>query len=271
MLSELRIRLHRRLPDERGWTLIELLVVLVAGIVVMSALLTILEVTARQTNRTFSKVDATQRARTMLERLEGELHSACVVNGTTPVQAGSTSTTLSFLSYYGDTANPTPSWHNIVFSGGTLTDNAYAVGGSSPNWTQGSLQSSTTLLNNVSQSGSTPVFQYFSFQQIPNGQGGYYSDGAGNPYMILADGTNPIPNTSPAIVPAASPLSTPLSSTDSQNATEVRVTLAVGPGGGTEENTNLSDANTTINDGITLRLTPPANHVESGANFGPCQ
>ena len=50
-------------------------------------------VTLRQTQRTFTKVDATRQARTALATIENELHSACVNGRRVPVQAGSTATT----------------------------------------------------------------------------------------------------------------------------------------------------------------------------------
>ena len=58
----------------------------------------------------------------------------------------------------------------------------------------------------VAQGGTTPVFQYFAYQEAPNGTGGYYTDGAGNPYMMLLDGTTSVPGDEPPVIPAASPL-----------------------------------------------------------------
>jgi prepilin-type N-terminal cleavage/methylation domain-containing protein len=269
MLSDPGIADGRRLHRQDGFTLVELLVVIVTATVIAGALFTILDVTLRSTTRTFTRVDATQRARTQIEALENELHSACVAANVAPIQAGSTGTTLNFLSYYGDAASPTPVWHSVVFSGGTLTDNAYSVSGTAPSWTQGTLQSSYQLLNNVAQIGTTPPFQYFAYQEAPNGSGGYYTDGAGNPYMMLLDGTSSVSGTN--TFPAASPLATPLSAANAALAAEVLINLSVGPTGGSQENTNLSDANVSVTDSVILRLTPVANHVETGANFQPCR
>ena len=269
MLSDRVIADGRRLHRQDGFTLVELLVVMLTATVIAGALFTILDVTLRQTTRTFTRVDATQRARTKLEALENELHSACVAANVAPIQAGSNGTTLNFLSYYGDVASPTPVWHSVVFSGGTVTDNSYGVSGTTPNWTQGALQSSYTLLNNVAQIGTTPPFQYFAYQEAPKGSGGYYTDGAGNPYMMLLDGTSSLPGTN--TFPTASPLATPLSAANAALAAEVLINLSVGPTGGSQENTNLSDAKVSVTDSVILRLTPPANHVETGANFLPCQ
>ncbi len=269
MLSRATKRIAARLRDESGFTLIEMLSAMIAGAVVLTSVVLLMTITMRESTRTNTKVDATERARVKLEWIENELHSACVADGVAPIESGSTSTSLNFVSYYGDAASPTPVWHDIVFSGGNLVDYGYSVSGTSPNWTQGSLSTTTTLLTNVSQNGTTPVFQYFAYQEVSNGSGGYYSDGAGNPYEMLVDGSNSVPGTS--TTPAANPLSTPLSSTNASNAAEVQINLVVNAAGGTGENTTLSDASIPVTDSVVLRLTPPANHVETGATFGPCE
>lgn len=270
MLSTLRARIAVGYR-EQGSSMIELLVGMLAGIVVIAAVVGLLTASEHESTRTFSKVDATQRGRVEIEAIESELHSACVGDGAAPIQVGSTGTSLSFVSYYGDQASPIPVWHNIAYSGGTLTDYSYAVGGSAPSWTQGSLTGTKTLLTNVSQNGSEPVFQYFAYQEAPNGSGGYYTDGDGNPYMLVLDGTSSVPGTSPAVYPTPSPLAVPLSANDAQNAVEVLINLVVGPSGGTFENTNLADAAVPVTDSVVLRMTPPNDHAGAGATFGPCQ
>jgi hypothetical protein len=258
---------------EDGFTLVELLVVMLAGIVVMGALFTILDVTLHQTTRTYSRVDATQRARITVETVLSELHSACVAAGVTPIQPQSSDTSLTFISQYGNAATPTPVEHQIAFNGGagTLTDTSYAVsGGSAPSWTFSSTATSTvTLLTNVAQSGTTPVFQYFAYQQPLNSSSVPYTDSAGNPYMMLLDGTSAVPGTS--TIPTAAPLTTPLSTAAALQAAEVSIKLVVGPSGGSNENTTLSDANETVTNSVVLRLTPAANHVGPGSTFNPCQ
>ncbi len=208
MLSAADIARRPSLSDSAGFTLVELIVAMAASTVVMIAVVTIMVTAMSEASRVFTKVDATSRARTQLAQLEYELQSACVTNGVTPIQAGSTPTTLIFLSAYGNATQPTPTEHVVSWSSTTkaLTDTTYAVnGGTAPNWTFSSTPTATTtLLTNVSQSGSTAMFQYFAYQQAPNGSGGYYSDGAGNPYLMLLDGTSYVPGTT--VIPAASPL-----------------------------------------------------------------
>jgi prepilin-type N-terminal cleavage/methylation domain-containing protein len=285
MLGARRTRIASRLREQRGFTLIELLVVMVAGIVVVSALFTILDVTLNQTSRTYSTVDASEQTRSTFEQLESELHSACLGADVTPIQTGSSGSTLIFTSQYGSTAgnansaSPTPVLHTITYtpaSGntGTLTDTTTAAsGGSAPNWVFNGASTTKTLLANVGLVGGasgTPAFQYFAYQVPMNGAQPYV-DAGGNSYEMLIDGINAVPGTSPAVVPAAQPLAVPLSATNAQSAAEVLITLLVRPSGGDNEKTNLAAAAASANDQIVLRLTPPANHAGSGATFSPCQ
>jgi len=256
----------RELGCERGFTLVELLVVMLSGTVVLSAAFTIIDVTLRQTTRTFTKVHTTERSRPVIDTIENELHSACVAPDVSPVKATSSGTTLIFVSQYGKAATLTPVEHVITYdsSAKTLTDATYAAtGGAAPNWTfSGTASSTIILLTNVTQSGSTPVFQYFKYMNSG------YSDAGGNAYKMLLDGTSAVPGTS--TIPAAQPLSTPLSAADALDTAEVMTTFVVGPGGGTDENTTISSANTTVSDSVVLRLTPASNHDGTGASFEPC-
>ncbi|MBV9174538.1 MAG: type II secretion system protein [Chloroflexi bacterium] len=271
----LRLSRTARRPSPRsegGFTLVELLVVIIAGLVVVIALFALVDVTLRQTTRTFSAVDATQHARTALEEIENEAHSACLLDYPSPIQPGSTDTSLRFVSQYGSTAtaataaNPYPVLHTIAFDpvAKTLTDTTSPFGGG-----VGTIQT-TTLLTNVGAQGSAPVFQYFAYAEPTDSSGAPYTDGAGNPYEMLIDGINAVPGT--AIIPSAQPLAVPLSIDDAGQAAEVLIKLQVGASGGTNENTNLtSGVNDSVTDQVVLRLTPPVNHAGSGTSFEPCQ
>ncbi len=268
------------LAAEGGFSLIELLVAMAAAVVVVFAVFTIQDVVLRQTSREFSQVDATQHVREALENLENELHSACLTDNVTPIQGGSTPSSLLFVSQFGTAATLTPVEHQIAFSSTaqTLTESTFAETGVTtsssglPVYTFSSTPSSTrTLLTNVEQSGTTPMFQYFAYQEPLNSSGQPYTDSAGDPYMMLLDGTGDIPGT--GVIPPAQPLnaSPSLSVSDSQNTSEVMVTVSVGPSGGTGENTNQADTRDTVSDGVVLRLTPAANHAGDGNVFLPCQ
>jgi Tfp pilus assembly protein PilW len=279
MLSTHSPSLSQLLEGEQGVSLIELLVAILAGMIVIIALFNLQIVTLHQTTRVFTRVDATQHARVAIESLENELHSACLTDNVTPVQAGSTANSLEFISQVGNGATLTPVEHIITFNSvaGTLTDAQYAETGMTTNssgvpiYTFASTATSTrTLLTNVSQTGSTPVFQYYAYQEPMNGSTPY-TDASGDAYMMLLDGTSEVPGTS--TIPPASPLSTSpsLSSADAANTAEVVTSLSVGASGTTGENTSLSDASDSVSDGVVLRLTPAANHAGDGNVFIPCQ
>jgi Tfp pilus assembly protein PilW len=272
-----------RARQEGGFSLAELLVSMLAGIVVISALFTIVDTTLHATTRTFTKVDATERSRTTLEQIENELHSACVADNVTPIQGGANGSQVSdannlvFISQYGTAPTPTPVEHKLTFNAtnGTLTDYTYAVnGGNAPNWTFSSTPTTTAgtqLLNNVTRSGSTnntPVFQYFAYEP--------YTDGSGNTDMMLMDGSSSVPGTTS--LPNPDPLTTTsgLSASDASQTAEVLINLVVGGGAAagerySGENTNLADTKNTVTDSIVLRFTPAPNESATGATFGPCE
>lgn len=272
LLNWARRRVGARIRHEAGFTLVELLVTMVAGIVVLSALYTILDVTLRQTTNTFTRVDAAGRANSILAGIENELHSACVTRGETPIQGGANGTQVSdandlvFLSQYGTAASPTPVEHEISYSAakGQLTDSTYtSTGGQAPNWTFGSTPSSTRLLlTNVTQNGSTPIFQYFAYEP--------YTDSNGNTDMMLMDGSAPVPGTTS--LPNPDPLadSSGLSATDAVSTAEVVINMLVGGSGHAHENTTGLGTATPITDSVVFRFTPVADQAGSGTTFGAC-
>jgi Tfp pilus assembly protein PilW len=278
MLTRLLQRITARLRDERGFTLVELLATMAAGMVVLAGLTTMLAVTLRETSRTFTNVDATQRGRTILETISSELHSACVADLETPIQGGangtqvSSSNNLVFLSQFGTSASPTPVEHKISFNSvaGTLTDTTYAsTGGTAPTWTFSSTASSSkVLLTNVAATPTStagqkvPVFQYFAYEP--------YTDANGNTDMMLMDGSSTVPGTTG--LPNPDPLSATsgLSQTDAASAAEVIITLNVGGAGHNNENTTLSDTTDNLTRAIVFRFTPAADTTGANATFNPC-
>ncbi|HTP22584.1 MAG TPA: prepilin-type N-terminal cleavage/methylation domain-containing protein [Solirubrobacteraceae bacterium] len=271
-MTTMRKRVGARIRHEAGFTLIELLVTMVAGIVVLSALYTILDVTLRQTSNTFTRLDSTGTANSVLAGIENELHSACVASGETPIQGGangsqaSDANDLVFLSQYGTSASPTPVEHKIAYSAATkkLIDYTYTTtGGQAPNWTFGStVSSSKVLLTNVTQNGSTPIFQYFAYEP--------YTDANGNTDMMLMDGSAPVPGTS--ALPNPDPLSdaSGLSATDAVSTAEVLINFVAGAAGHDHENTSILGTATPITDSVVFRFTPAADESGSGTTFGPC-
>jgi Tfp pilus assembly protein PilW len=270
MLSQQRLIRRDGAISEVGFTLVELLVAMLIGIIVIFAVTAIMIVSLRQTQRTFTSVDATRQARTALSTIESELHSACV-NGDAPVQAGSDGSNLSFLTYTGGAANPTPVWHVLRFSGGTLTDSSYTATytatSTGHSWTQGTTPTSqTTLLTNVAQQpGSVPIFKYYAYQTA-------YTSG-GNTYWYIADGNTITPGTTGG-TPDNYVTTLPLTASTASTIVEVSVNLFVGPSGENLANSSLTSDFDPITDAISLRLTTPPDYVPSGsgsASYLPCQ
>lgn len=275
-------RVAARLRQDEGFTLIELLVTMVAGMVVMAALGTILTVTLRTTTETFTKMDATENARTTLAHIEDELHSACIDSSVTPIEGGATGTLdsdandLVFVSQFGTSASPTPVEHKITFNStnDSLTEYTYALtGGSDPaSWTFSSTPTITAgklLLNDVwplwdsVHLKNIPIFQYFAYEP--------YTDANGNADLMLMDGSSSVPGTSSVSNP--DPLAVPLSSANAALTAEVMINFVVGPtgDGGDLENTHLSDVGDPVTDSIVLRFTPPPNQAGTGTSVGPCE
>jgi prepilin-type N-terminal cleavage/methylation domain-containing protein len=279
MVRSILRRVSARLRRQEGFTLVELLAAMAAGLVVVGGLVTVISVTLQQTTYTFTREDATENGRIALTHIEDELHSACLVDGVTPIEGGaqgsqdSDANNLVFVSQFGTAANPTPVEHKITYSAAnhSLTEYTYSISGSGSDptkWAFASTPTSTAgklLLKNVGQIQTpnlTPVFQYFAYEP--------YTDQNGNQAMMLMDGSAAVPGTSS--LPNPDPLSTAggLSQTDAANTAEVIINLQVGATGGTFENTNLTSATDPVTDAIVLRFTPPANATGSTANFGPC-
>jgi hypothetical protein len=272
MLTALLNRLRLRLRSEDGFTLAELVVAMAAGVVVMMGLVSIMVVTLHQSQRTFTRVDASRSARSALAVIENELHSACV-NGTPPIQTGSDPSNLSFISYYGTSASPTPIWHQLSFNAAaaTLIETRYTVTGTTPNFVKGTLipGSAVTVLTNVAQQSSLiPAFQYYAY--APAG----YTDSKGDVYYMVADGSNIQPgttNTTPnSPLVATGGLSDPIANT----VVEVVVNLLVGASSSNLNGPTGHVVDDPVTDTISLRLTTPPDYVPAGgttAGYAPCQ
>ena len=229
-----------RLPairDERGTTLIELLVATAAGVVVLFAISAMIIVSLRETVRTNSHVDATQRARVALNNVIEELHSACVAPQVAPVKANSSGTQLVFVHQTGSAVSPVPILSKVTLSAGTLTQADYAkTGGEAPKWIFNETTPTSTqqLMTNLSPtSPSTSIFSYYSYT---NGE------------------------------ISATPLPTPLSSTDAERTVKVGIAFTAAP-----QSTPIADPNAAANiaDSALLRFTPAAFNTAT-ANL-PCE
>lgn len=155
------------LKDERGTTLMELTVGLAAGAVVLLALTSLVIGSLHGTARVAARIDATQRARTVMTRLTEELHSACVAPQVAPVQAGSTGTQLRFIHQTGSSVAPVPIESRVSLTGTTLKQEDFQTsGGSAPKWTfKEKAFSERTLMTGIAPSSSTSIFAYYGYSE----------------------------------------------------------------------------------------------------------
>ncbi len=186
------------LGDQRGLTLVEMLVAMLAGAIVIGALVAIFALTLRQSSRLNDRVLADAKGRTAMAKAVEELRSSCTGFGATAIQAPSTTpvgplaslggTNLWFLSAYGNATSGNASisavtLHDINWTAvgttntkkqyGTLTDYSFTGSGTAPYWIFPSLATSNAtskvLANDVIPL-TTPIFSYFRYETASSGQ-----------------------------------------------------------------------------------------------------
>lgn len=171
---------------DAGFTLIELLVAMVAGMVVIGALYTIMEVSLAQSTKIANETYASQLGRTAMTKMVDELHDACMSSEATPVQSTekgtetnrSNATKLIFINTISGAPVPSASEtykHEIVWgaesgssTSGTLTDNVRS--GATGTWPQISTwnaavkeQIATHVTRRVLSGVSMPIFTYYRY------------------------------------------------------------------------------------------------------------
>jgi type II secretory pathway pseudopilin PulG len=210
---------------ERGFTIIELMMSIAAFMVVFSAILMMVQVATKNQDRVAERVASNQRARPVMTALIDRLHSGCVAPAISPVQPGSSSSSIQFISKSGSAVSPTPDKHVVSLSGTTLSESIYpASGGSAPSWTfSGTPTSTRTLLTGVGpgqvDGSAVPLFRYFSYV------GGTVS---------------------------TTPLAVPLSAQSATDTVQVNIAFASSVG----SSANDPEGPLTIADSATLRLEP---------------
>jgi prepilin-type N-terminal cleavage/methylation domain-containing protein len=221
------------MTSERGFTLVELLVSMAMSLVVLIAILSLIEVTTRGSARVAGRVEADQKARTVLQNLMDELHSTCVAPNVLPVVASSNGyvsddNNLVFLEQTGSPVSPTPDEHVVSLANGTLTERIYpSTGGTAPNWTFATTPSSTRQLlagvGPASVGGSTvPLFQYFAYS------GAQLS-------------TTPLPTQGG------------LSASDASRTVAITVSFSASPGSNAAQD---QQASVSVSDTVVMRLSP---------------
>jgi Tfp pilus assembly protein PilW len=215
----MRRRLIHALRDERGLTIVELLASIPAALAVLVATGMMTTTSVHNQDRINKRVDANQRARPVMTRIVQELHSACVAPRIVPVLAGSTATSISFLSQSGSAVSPTPDLRVLSLSGTTLNESIYpATSGAAPSWTFSGTPSSTSQVMTDVAAPSGIMFRYYQFV------GGSLSP---------------------------TPLSVPLSSVDAAHTANVDISFTSSPRGGPGLD---ASSPLMLNDSVDLRL-----------------
>ncbi|MGI8572529.1 MAG: PilW family protein [Solirubrobacteraceae bacterium] len=169
------MRMRRRataLVAADGFTLVELLVSMVAGTILVLAILGVFDASVRQSQAATDRVEATQNGRIALEKLSQELNSSCIWSSVPTVQAGSDVSHIWFITAFSSTPLPNPVLHEVWLApGGLLQDASYALTNSAtppagwiPSAFNSTPSSTRTLATNVSYiSGTSSLFQYYQY------------------------------------------------------------------------------------------------------------
>jgi prepilin-type N-terminal cleavage/methylation domain-containing protein len=239
--------------DEHGFTLIELLVSMLVATVITGAAFSFLIFTTEDVSHITSRVGVDQTGRTMLQRIMAELHSGCLKPHSHPIEEGSSSTKLIFISEGGEAAAlPSVDKHELIYTKGssspnegTLIEKTFVSTG--PTEEHGELTykfgatptSSTKLLTGIEQTkyGSeeaTPIFRYYR----------YYHEGDSPP---AGSSTVPYGEIDPT------PVSNP--SSEAANITKVTMAFTLAPEGKEAVSFN-HDRPVTLEDSTLFRLEP---------------
>lgn len=160
---------RRRLASESGFTLVELVVAMGLGMIVLFAVLNLLDASGHAGARITDKSETVQRTRIGLDRATRILRTqACGDSNTPPIISGSGSS----VTFYSDTNTSStfaPRKVTLSFANGNLTQQTWVPTNSSSPWTYNATATQTrTLIDNIAQSGSTPVFAYYSWTDLDN-------------------------------------------------------------------------------------------------------
>jgi type II secretory pathway pseudopilin PulG len=156
-------RLHR---DEGGFTLIELLVTLAIGMVVMTAILGLLDMTLRGSATTIGRTQAVREGRSAIDRVGQELRLAsCPDTGPAIISADADT-----VSYY--VSRPQTNYqlasiverHTLTYNAasGSITLTVSPGTGTPPVWS-GTPSRRAVLGTGLSRTGTTPIFQFLNY------------------------------------------------------------------------------------------------------------
>ena len=160
-------------------TLVELTVALVAGLIVMAAVVIGMLTTIRETGRIADHVEANQRARIAMTAVVNDLQSACLSRENyVPIKVGSDGQKIIFTYPKqslvkegsvevpnGAAVVPTPVKSEVELSGTSLVQRNYdVVSGKAPNWIFGTTPVTETFMTGVSPvTATSPIFTYYAY------------------------------------------------------------------------------------------------------------
>lgn len=175
-------RLVLRLRDQRGVSLIEMLVAMLAGAIVIGALVVILEITINETSRIDETAQVNQAGRQTMTKIVDEIQSACFGREFAPVQGASTNRDLRFVTAFSKEANikaTEAAEHEIVWneSSQTLTEYKYAgANGENAGITFNATKESAAgtrigekITRGESGGSKTPIFRYYKYNSTATG------------------------------------------------------------------------------------------------------
>lgn len=161
------------LRGEDGFTITEVLTACIIGIVVLLAAFGLLDSSIGLTSKVNERVDAIQRGRQAMDAITRDLQSqVCVITTTsnsTPVPSllgGSNNSVDFYVDLSDGSGAKPPERRTITFdsSSRTINEAIYVPTGSASAYAFPSTPTRTiTLLDNVVQDGTTPVFRYYAF------------------------------------------------------------------------------------------------------------
>jgi Prokaryotic N-terminal methylation motif len=162
------------LRGEEGFTLPELLVGIIIGMIVVIASLNVLDSTVSLGTKVSKRVDATQRGRTGLDRITRDLQSMVCVPGD-PAQdaliAGSDNSVDVYADLGDGSASRPPQRRTLTYdpTQRKITERVYTPTGSAGSYVfPTAATATTTLLSDVIQDGSTPIFTYYPIDSTPD-------------------------------------------------------------------------------------------------------
>jgi prepilin-type N-terminal cleavage/methylation domain-containing protein len=159
---------------EEGFTLPELLVAMVIGTMILLAAFGLLDTTVSVGTNVNKRVDATQRGRAAMALIVRDLRSQVCLPGDPPVgslRGGSDRSVDVYTDLGNGSAATPPQRRTITFDPTTrrITESIYNPIGSAGSYVFPTTPTATrTLLTDVAQDGTTPVFRYYPVDTTPD-------------------------------------------------------------------------------------------------------